>query len=45
MDIKYDSRKVTYGDTFVAMRGFLSDGHDYIADAIARGAKRIIELD
>lgn len=42
MDIKYDSRKVTFGDTFVAMRGFSSDGHEYIADAIARGAKMVV---
>lgn len=40
--IKTDSRKVVLGDTFVALRGIRTDGHDYIKDAIENGAKRII---
>lgn len=40
--IKTDSRKVIPGDTFVALRGIRTDGHDYIEDAIQNGAKKII---
>ncbi len=37
-----DSRKVREGDTFIALKGYLEDGHKYIEDAIKRGAKMII---
>ncbi len=37
-----DSRKVKPGQTFVAIKGHTVDGHDYIADAIAAGAKKIV---
>lgn len=40
--IKTDSRKVVPGDTFVALRGISSDGHDYINKAIENGAIKII---
>lgn len=40
--IKTDSRKIVPGDTFVALRGISSDGHDYIEQAIENGAIRII---
>lgn len=40
--IKTDSRKVTPGDTFVALPGISSDGHDYIEKAIENGAVKII---
>ena len=39
--IAYDSRRVGQGDLFVAVQGLQSDGHAYIADAIARGASAI----
>lgn len=42
MNIKYDSRKIEAGDTFIAMKGLSSDGHEYIPDAIKRGAKMIV---
>ncbi len=42
MNIKTDSRKVVKGDTFVAMRGVLSDGHSYIKQAIKNGASMIV---
>ena len=32
--IKTDSRLVTNGDTFVAIKGHTVDGHDYIEQAI-----------
>ena len=31
-----DSRKVTRGSVFVAVRGFAIDGHDYISIAIGK---------
>ena len=37
-----DSRKVTKGSLFVAVKGFASDGHDYIALALGKGAKAIV---
>ena len=40
-----DSRKVGYGSLFVAIKGFASDGHDYIATAIGKGARVIIYED
>lgn len=40
--IKYDSRRVDPGDVFVCIKGFKSDGHDYVDEAIARGASAIV---
>ena len=37
-----DSRKVSQGALFVAVKGFASDGHDYIAIAIGKGARVIV---
>jgi UDP-N-acetylmuramyl-tripeptide synthetase len=42
INIKTDSRKVTDGDTFVALRGISSDGHSYIEKAIELGATKIV---
>ena len=42
IDIKTDSRKVTKGDTFIAIKHMTRDGHDYIEEAIKNGAKKII---
>ena len=42
LNIKADSRKVKKGDTFVALRGYLSDGHSYIDKAIENGAEKLI---
>jgi UDP-N-acetylmuramoyl-tripeptide--D-alanyl-D-alanine ligase len=37
-----DSRRATPGSLFIAMRGEQRDGHDFIADAVARGAVAIL---
>jgi UDP-N-acetylmuramoyl-L-alanyl-D-glutamate--2,6-diaminopimelate ligase len=40
--VEFDSRKVKDGSLFVAVRGYKSDGHDYIRSAIGSGASAII---
>ena len=40
-----DSRKVTFGSLFVAVKGFASDGHEYISRAIGKGARVIVYED
>ncbi len=42
VDIKTDSRLVQPGDTFIAIRNVVRDGHDYIESAIQNGATKII---
>jgi UDP-N-acetylmuramoyl-L-alanyl-D-glutamate--2,6-diaminopimelate ligase len=34
--IEYDSRKVKEGSIFVCIKGFKSDGHKYIRQAVCR---------
>lgn len=43
--ISDDSRKVQRGDLFVAVRGWNSDGHDFLDDAAQRGASAAIVED
>lgn len=40
--VEFDSRKVSNGTLFFAVRGTITDGHDYILPAIAAGAVAII---
>jgi UDP-N-acetylmuramoyl-L-alanyl-D-glutamate--2,6-diaminopimelate ligase len=40
--VQIDSRRVRAGDVFVAIRGPNCDGHDFIGQAAARGAKYIV---
>ncbi|HEY5507809.1 MAG TPA: UDP-N-acetylmuramoyl-L-alanyl-D-glutamate--2,6-diaminopimelate ligase [Paludibacter sp.] len=40
--IQFDSRKVEVGSVFVATRGTASDGHQYIALAIEKGAVAVV---
>ena len=40
-----DSRKVTRGSVFVAVKGYAIDGHDYISIAIGMGAKAVVYED
>ena len=41
-EVRYDSRAVQPGDLFVAIRGFATDGHQYIGKALAQGAAAIV---
>ena len=41
-NIGFDSRKITKGSMFVAVKGSRSDGHDFIRNAIDSGASAII---
>ena len=41
-DLQLDSRLVTPGCCFIAIKGTLSDGHDYITEAVKRGATSVI---
>lgn len=40
--IEYDSRKVTKGSLFVAIKGYNTDGHKYIEEAISAGAAAVL---
>jgi UDP-N-acetylmuramoyl-L-alanyl-D-glutamate--2,6-diaminopimelate ligase len=40
--INYDSRKIGKGDLFVAVKGYAQDGHDFIGDAVSRGAAAVL---
>lgn len=40
--MEYDSRKITEGDIFVALEGNVVDGHDFIEQAVNKGAKCIL---
>lgn len=42
LTIKTDSRTIQKGDTFVAIKGYTVDGHDYILEAIQKGASKIV---
>ncbi len=39
--IRDDSRKIVKGDTFIALKKY-HDGHDYVLDAIKKGASKVI---
>ena len=40
-DISYDSRKVKQNSMFLCIRGNTVDGHNYIDDAIQKGASNL----
>jgi UDP-N-acetylmuramoyl-L-alanyl-D-glutamate--2,6-diaminopimelate ligase len=40
--LDFDSRKIVANDVFVAIRGSVSDGHDYIEKAIDMGAVAVV---
>ena len=41
-DVVYDSRQVTPGALFAALRGADLDGHDYLMSACERGASALL---
>lgn len=41
-EVRYDSRAVRPGDLFVAIRGYATDGHQYIGKALEQGAAAIV---
>lgn len=40
--VTYDSRRVIPGALFVAVKGKRHDGHDFLADAVGRGAAAVV---
>lgn len=40
--VQYDSRKVTPGDIFVAVKGYKTDGHRYVEAAVGAGAAAVV---
>lgn len=40
--LRTNSKKIKKGDTFVAIKGKMDDGHKYIEEAIANGASEIV---
>jgi len=40
--VSYDSRTTQSGNLFVAVRGYESDGHQYIGDAVQKGAVCVV---
>ena len=42
IDLAYDSRSVAPGALFIALRGAKSDGHDFIAQALNKGAAALM---
>lgn len=44
-NLKHDSRKIQTGDIFIALKGENGDGHQYVMDAIKRGARGVVVQD
>ena len=42
VSVRFDSREVQKGDAFVAIKGTLTDGHNYIDAVVAAGARAIV---
>ena len=40
--VAYDSRRVTAGAVFVALKGLKADGLDFVPEALRRGAALIV---
>jgi len=41
-ELAFDSRKITEGSLYVAVRGTVADGHSYIASSVEKGAKAVV---
>ena len=42
INIKINSKEIVPGDTFVAIKGRVCDGHEFVEDAIKNGATKVI---
>ena len=42
--VYYDSRKVDNGSLFVAIKGLKSDGHNFLGEAVKKGAKAVVAV-
>ncbi|MFW5961512.1 MAG: UDP-N-acetylmuramoyl-L-alanyl-D-glutamate--2,6-diaminopimelate ligase [bacterium] len=42
VEISYDSREIEENNLFIAIKGFETDGHQYIAQAVENGASAVI---
>jgi UDP-N-acetylmuramoyl-L-alanyl-D-glutamate--2,6-diaminopimelate ligase len=42
LGVETDSRRVKSGDLFICLPGFKTDGHDYAAEAVKRGAVALV---
>lgn len=40
--VVYDSRKVEEGSLFICIRGAVVDGHKFVPDVVAKGARTLI---
>ena len=40
--VKNDSRKVENGDLFISIKGYETDGADYVGEAVEKGAKAVL---
>ncbi len=40
--LAYSSKKVEPGHVFVAIKGRQADGHDYLSEALSRGAAAVV---
>lgn len=43
--LTYDSRQIRPGNLFIAITGYKTDGHEYIKDAVSKGAQAIVIQD
>ena len=43
-EIRYDSRAVQSNDMFIAIEGFKTDGHNFVAQSIEQGAKVVVMM-
>jgi len=41
-ELAFDSRKITEGSLYIAVRGTVADGHSYIASSVEKGAKAVV---
>ena len=44
-NVVYDSRKVEEGSLFICIRGAVVDGHKFVPDVVAKGAKTLVVQD